>query len=95
LPVKSAGWVGLAAAIAASTCARVISADTMSGEVTSTCRIMSCAPAETTNRANIPVATTQIDARPISSPAAVLLISIRRGGRETTSDSVGRRRSGT
>src|SRR5262249_18286600 len=43
--VKSAGWEGVAAAIRASTSARVISADVISADVRSICRIMSCADA--------------------------------------------------
>src|SRR5262245_1046868 len=45
LPVKSAGLSDVAAASTVSTCARVISASTMSDEVRSTWRIISCAAA--------------------------------------------------
>src|SRR5437016_5569553 len=44
-PVKSAGCEGVAALSAASTSVRVISAEVISGDDRSTCRIMSCAAA--------------------------------------------------
>ena len=62
--MKSAGWSDVAAAITASTSARVISADVISGDVKSMCRIMSCAAAGTADTTlNIPIAAVQIDAR--------------------------------
>jgi hypothetical protein len=48
--VKSAGTVAVAIASAPSTCPRVISAETMSGDDRSTPRIMSCAIAVTARR---------------------------------------------
>src|SRR5215470_9511267 len=64
LPVKSAGWRDVAEAMAASTSARVISAEAISGEVRSTCSIMPCPAAGTPDAsANIPIAPMiQIDA---------------------------------
>src|SRR3984893_5562271 len=53
LPVRSTG-VGFAARILASTSARVISAVVISGEVRSTCRIMSCAAATADVTLSIP-----------------------------------------
>jgi hypothetical protein len=54
--VKSTG-AGVAAAMLAATSARVISAVVISGEVRSTCRIMSCAAATADVTLSIPHAT--------------------------------------
>src|SRR5215471_10690842 len=69
LPAKSAGWRDVAEAMAASTSARVISAEAISGDARSTCCIMLWAVAGTTDAsANIPIAPViQIDARIIVS----------------------------
>jgi len=63
--VKSAGWSDVAARDhGLDTSARVISADVISGDVKSMCRIMSCAAAGAADtRLNIPNAAVQIDAR--------------------------------
>src|SRR5215467_11822416 len=64
LPVKSAGRRDVAEAMAASTSARVISAEDISGEARSTCCIMPWADAATPDaRADSPIAPIQIDAR--------------------------------
>ena len=81
---------GVAAAIRASTSARVISADVISGDVRSMCRIMPWAAAGTADaRPNIPNALVQIDARLIveKSSASAPLMSRRLcagGGRATS-----------
>src|SRR5262249_55694083 len=57
LPVKSAGWRDVAEAMAASTSARVISAEAISGDARSTCCIMPCPAAGTPDAsANSPIA---------------------------------------
>src|SRR5215470_6008970 len=64
LPARSAGLRDVAEAMAASTSARVISADAISGDVRSTCRIISCeVPGMAEARPNIAIAPIRIDAR--------------------------------
>src|SRR5262252_2521877 len=63
LPARSAGLTDVAEAMAASTSARVISADAISGDVRSTCCIISCeAPGMAEARPNIAIAPIRIDA---------------------------------
>src|SRR6516165_6652127 len=74
LPARSAGLRDVAEAMAASTSARVISADAISGDVRSTCCIISCeAPGMAEARPNIAIAPIQIDAR-------IIIVSLYIGG---------------
>src|SRR5262245_60061499 len=64
LPVKSGGCAGVAAAMVASTSVRVISADVISGELTSTCCMIPCVAAGTVAAsASIVDARIQVDMR--------------------------------
>src|SRR5262245_14806518 len=68
LPARSAGWRAVAEAMAASTSARVISADAISGDARSTCCIMPWDAAGMAHaRPNIPIAAIRFDARIIVS----------------------------
>jgi hypothetical protein len=68
LPARSAGLRDVAEAMAASTSARVISADAISGDVRSTCSIMPWEAAGMADASpNIPIAAIRIDARIIFS----------------------------